>query len=215
MRSKQLITVAILAMLTVLGGCRRDPNVAKKKYLDSGNKYFAKGKYREARIMYLDALQKDPKYGPAHYHLGLTALKIGPVRDAVNGFRRSIELLPPEDPDHWDSRVKLSEVYLLVAREQKQFLDEVEDNCKKLLKRDPNSFDGHRLTGDLHMARSIAAMQTARKDEALSLIKLAVGEYEQANATKPGDEGVMAQLARAHASLGDFAKAETIYKQIV
>ena len=215
MRSKQLITVAILAILTILGGCRRDPNVAKKKYLDSGNKYFAKGKYREARIMYLDALQKDAKYGPAHYHLGLTALKIGPVRDAVNGFRRSIELLPPEDPDHWDSRVKLSEVYLLVAREQKQFLDEVEDNCKKLLKRDPNSFDGHRLTGDLYMARSIAAMQTARKDEAVSLIKSAVEEYERANAAKAGDEGVMAQLARANAALGDFGKAETMYKEIL
>ena len=70
MRSKRLITVAILAMLAVLGGCRRDPNVAKKKYLESGNRYFANGKYREARIMYLDALQKDQRFGPAHYHLG-------------------------------------------------------------------------------------------------------------------------------------------------
>src|SRR5215203_3505636 len=107
MRSKQLLTVVLLAMVAVLGGCRRDPNVAKKKYLESGNRYFAKAKYKEARIMYLDALQKDQRYGPAHYQLGLTALKIGPVRDAVNAFRRSIELLPPEDPNHWDSRVKL------------------------------------------------------------------------------------------------------------
>src|SRR5262245_33435181 len=132
MRNKQFITVAILAMLAVLGACRRDPNVAKKKYLDSGNRYFAKGKFREARIMYLDALQKDARYGPAHYQLGLTALKIGPLPDAVKAFRRSIELLPDSDPNHWDSRVRLSEIYLLVAREQKQFLDEVDDNCKKL-----------------------------------------------------------------------------------
>ena len=97
--------------------------------------------------MYLDALQKDQRYGPAYYRLGLTALKIGPVRDAVNAFRRAIELLPATDPDHWDSRVKVSEIYLLVAREQKQFLDEVEDNCKKLLKRDPNSFDGQLSDG--------------------------------------------------------------------
>src|SRR3954467_240854 len=155
MRFKHLITVTILAMLAVLGACRRDPNVAKQKYLESGNRYFAKAKYREARIMYLDALQKDQRFGSAHYRLGLTALKVGPVRDAVGAFRRAIELLPDTDPDHWDARVKLSEIYLLVAREQKQFLDEVEENCKKLLKRDPNSFDGHRLTGDLYMARSI------------------------------------------------------------
>jgi tetratricopeptide (TPR) repeat protein len=202
-------------MVAMLGACRRDPNVAKKKYLESGNRYFANGKYKEARIMYLDAIQKDQKYGPAYYRVGLTALKIGPVRDAVNGFRRAIELLPPEDADHWDARVKLSEIYLVVAREQKQFLDEVEQNCQKLLKRDPNSFDGRRLTGDLHMARAILAMQTARKEEALSLLKSSVDEYERANTTKAGDEGVLSQLARAQSALGDYAKAEALYRQII
>lgn len=215
MRSKRLLTVVLLVLVAALGACRRDPNVAKKKYLDSGNRYFANGKYKEARIMYLDALQKDQKYGPAHYQLGLTALKIGPVRDAVNAFRRAIELLPAEDPNHWDSRVKLSEVYLLVAREQKQFLDEVEDNCKRLLKRDPKSFDGHRLTGDLHMARSVMALKTAKREEAADLLKSAVAEYELANATKGGDEGVLSQLARANAALGEYAKAESLYKQII
>src|SRR3954449_5507120 len=125
MRFKHILTLVLLALTALLAGCSRDPNIAKKKYLESGNRYFAKGKYREARIMYLDALQKDQRFGPAHYHLGLTALKTGPVRDAVGAFRRAIELLPDTDPDHWDSRVKLSEIYLLVAREQKQFLDEV------------------------------------------------------------------------------------------
>src|SRR5690348_3116789 len=126
MRLKQFLSVTILTVLVILSGCSRDPNVAKKKYLESGNRYFARGKYKEARIMYLDALQKDKRYGEAHYHLGLTALKVGPVRDAVNAFRRAIELLPESDAAHWDSRVKLSEIFLLVAREQKQFLDEVE-----------------------------------------------------------------------------------------
>lgn len=215
MRSKQLISVVLLALVAALGACRRDPNVAKKKYLDSGNRYFANGKFKEARIMYLDALQKDQKYGPAHYQLGLTALKIGPVRDAVNAFRRAIELLPAEDPNHWDSRVKLSEVYLLVAREQKQFLDEVEDNCKRLLKRDPKSFDGHRITGDLLMARSVIALKTAKREEANELLKSAVTEYELANATKAGDEGVLSQLARANAALAEYAKSEALYKQIL
>src|SRR3954463_5984737 len=109
MRFKQLITVAILAMLAVLGACRRDPNVAKKRYVESGNRYFAKGKYKEARIMYLDALQKDLRFGEAYYRLGLTALKIGPVNDAVNALRRAVELLPPTDDNHWDAMVKLSE----------------------------------------------------------------------------------------------------------
>jgi tetratricopeptide (TPR) repeat protein len=193
MRFKQLITVFVLALVAMLGGCRRDPNVAKKKYVESGNRYFANNKFKEARIMYLDAIQKDQKYGPAYYRLGLTALKIGPVRDAVNAFRRAIELLPPEEADHWDARVRLSEIYLVVAREQKQFLDEVEQNCQKLLKRDPNSFDGHRLTGDLHMARALLAMQTARKDEALSLLKSSVDEYDIAVGAGPFRAGRLCQ----------------------
>src|SRR5690242_9803689 len=119
MRLRQISGFALLAMMTVLGACSRDPNVVKKRYLDSGNKYFDRGKYKEARIMYMDALQKDQRYGMAHYHLGLTALKIGPMIEAVNAFRRSYELLPKNTPEYWDSAVKLSEIYLMVAREQK------------------------------------------------------------------------------------------------
>src|SRR3982751_2824353 len=159
MRIREALAVILLAVMVVLAGCSRDPNVIKKRYLDSGNRYFEKGKYKEARIMYLDALQKDQKYGLAHYHLGLNALKIGPMIEAVNAMRRAVELLPKDKPEHWDAVVKLSEIYLVVAREQKPVLDEVEKFCQELLKRDPNSFDGHRLTGDLHMARSVLAYQ--------------------------------------------------------
>jgi tetratricopeptide (TPR) repeat protein len=215
MRTQLIPAICLSAVLALLAGCSRDPNVAKVRYVESGNKYFAKGKYKEARIMYLDALQKDRRYGPAYYHLGLTALKIGPPAEAVDALRRAIELLPPSDPNHWDGMVKLSEVYLLAGREQKQFLDEVEKYCEQLLKRDANSFDGHRLKGDLLLARSAMEFKVARKDEAESLIKESVAEYERANSIKAGDDGVVMQLARASSALGDFKRAEDLYKQII
>jgi tetratricopeptide (TPR) repeat protein len=215
MRLLKSVAVVLLAFVLGLAGCSRDPKVARKRYLDSGNKYFEKGKYKEARIMYLDALQKDQRYGPAYYRLGLTAMKIGPVLDAVNGFRRAIELLPPTDPEKWDSMVKLSEIYLQVAREQKQYLDEVEHYAVQLLKRDPNSFDGHRLTGDLYFAQSIVAFKTARKDDAVSLLKSAAGEYNKANGIKAGDDGVLMQLARTYTALNDLGQAEQLYRQII
>src|SRR5262249_37283885 len=149
------------------------------------------------------------------YRLGMTALKIGPIKDAVAAFHRSIELLPPDDPEHWESRVRLSEIYLLVAREQKQFLDEVDQNCQKLLKRDPNSFDGHRLTGDLDMARSVLALESARREDAVNLLRSALDEYQKADTAKPGDDGVVTQLARANAALGEYAKSEALYKQLI
>src|SRR3954463_3561479 len=112
MRIREALAVILLAVMVVLAGCSRDPNVIKKRYLDSGNRYFEKGKFKEARIMYLDALQKDQRYGLAYYRLGLTTLKTGPLTQAVNSFRRAIELLPVDSPDHWDSVIKLSEIYL-------------------------------------------------------------------------------------------------------
>ena len=62
MRSIRLVAV-ILAVLVGLASCSRDPEVVKKHYLESGNKYFDKGRYKEASIQYRNALKRDPKYG--------------------------------------------------------------------------------------------------------------------------------------------------------
>ena len=135
--------VVILAALTLVS-CNRDPNVAKKRYLENGNKYFAKGKYKEASIMYRNALQKDQRYGPAYYHLAQTDLKLGRIPNALGELRRAIELIPKDQPDHLDPKSGLAEIYLAFTRES-QFLAEVEGITKELLQRDPNSYDGHRL----------------------------------------------------------------------
>ena len=53
---------ALLPALALLAACSRDPNVVKRKFVESGNKYFQSGKYREASIMYRTALRKDPRF---------------------------------------------------------------------------------------------------------------------------------------------------------
>ena len=148
--------VVILAALTLVS-CNRDPNVAKKRYLENGNKYFAKGKYKEASIMYRNALQKDQRYGPAYYRLAQTDLKLGRIPNALGELRRAIELIPKDQPDHLDAEVRLAEIYLAFTRES-QFLAEVEGITKELLRRDPNSYDGHRLTADLNFVRAQAEL---------------------------------------------------------
>src|SRR4051794_38260075 len=153
MRSIRCVAV-ILAVLVGLASCSRDRNVVKKRYFDSGNKYFEKGRYKEASIQYRNALKRDAKYGPAHYKMALVSLKIGDVGNAVTALRKAIELLPADQPDHWDAIIKLTEIYLAVAKGEKQYMDEVEKFTKDLLKRDPNSFDAHRLIGDLNYSRA-------------------------------------------------------------
>jgi tetratricopeptide (TPR) repeat protein len=213
MRSKRLVAI-ILTVVFALVSCSRDPNVAKRRYLESGNKYFDKGKYKEARIMYLNAKTKDQRWGPAYYKLGLTALKLGSGTEAVNAFRRAVELLPASAADHWDAVVKLTEIYLAVTRE-KAYLDEVEGYCNALLKRDANSYDGHRLTGDLDYVRSVEQFKVARKDEGQALLDKAIVEYRQAEAIKPGQPGVMMQLARAMAAENQFPEAEKLYRSVI
>ena len=117
MRSTRLVAIIVTAVLALVS-CSRDPNVAKRRYLESGNKYFDKGKFKEARIMYLNAKAKDQRWGPAYYKLGLTALKLGSMTEAVNAFRRAIELLPAERGRSLGRGRQAGEIYLGVyARE--------------------------------------------------------------------------------------------------
>ena len=71
-------------------GCSRDPNVRKQKYFDSGEKYFAEGKYREAVIQYRNAIQIDPRFAQAHYQLSQTYLKLGDKNHAFQELNRTL-----------------------------------------------------------------------------------------------------------------------------
>ncbi|HWB85903.1 MAG TPA: tetratricopeptide repeat protein [Bryobacteraceae bacterium] len=214
MRSMRAVVIAVLSILAFVS-CNRDPNVAKKRYLESGNKYFERGKFKEASIMYRNALRKDMRYGAAYYRLGLTDLKLGEMSQAVGQFRRAIELLPPEQPEHWDAMVKLSDLYLAYGRQQKQFLDDVDGFVKALLKRDPNSYDGHRLQGDLDFAQATEAYRSGQRDNAKTLLESSITEYRKADTLKPGQQAVSMQLARATAGDGNYAEAEKIYRGLI
>jgi tetratricopeptide (TPR) repeat protein len=205
--------VLILAALTLVS-CSRDPNVAKKRYLENGNRYFAKGKFKEASIMYRNALQKDQRYGPAYYRLALTDLKLGRIPNALGELRRAIELIPKAQPEHVDSEVRLAEIYLAFTRDN-QFLMEVEGIAKELLQRDPNSFDGHRLTADLDFVRAQSSFREGRPEQTEKLLTGAIAEYRKAISIKTPGPALKTQLARALAADRQFPEAEQAYQQLI
>ena len=205
--------VVILAALTLVS-CSRDPNVAKTRYLENGNRYFAKGKYKEASIMYRNALQKDQRYGLAYYHLAQTDLKLGRVPNALGELRRAIELIPKDQPEHVESQVRLAEIYLAFTRES-QFLTEVDAITKELLQRDPNSLDGHRLTADLDFVRAQNSFRAGKPDVTGNLVTSAIAEYRKAIAIKKPAPALRTQLARALAANRQFPEAEQMYKQFI
>jgi tetratricopeptide (TPR) repeat protein len=189
--------------------------VVKKRYYESGNKYFDKGRMKEASIQYRNALKRDQKYGPAHYKLALVDLKTGDTGGAVVSLRNAVELLPADQPEHWDAVIKLTEIYLAVARGEKQYMDEAERFTKELLKRDPNSFDAHRLIGDLNYSRASEAFKSKHIQESQQFLETAIAEYRKADSIKPGDQLVSMQLARSLAAKGDFASAEQLYRRVI
>src|ERR1700730_3068446 len=122
--------LSCLLLVAVSASCSRDPNVVKARYLQNGNKYFERGKYKEASIMYRTALQKDAKFGDAHYRLALTELKMDQPVAAVGELRRAVELLNPDQRERTDARVRLADLYLdyleRSPRREADVIDEVQ-----------------------------------------------------------------------------------------
>ena len=68
--ARKLNTAAIAILVTLLlGGCARDPEKAKAKYLAEGQKYMKKGQYGDASVEFRNALRLDPRFVDAYYQL--------------------------------------------------------------------------------------------------------------------------------------------------
>ena len=207
--------IALLLSLVALVSCNRDPNVAKVRYLENGNKYFDRGKYKEASIMYRQSLQRDQKYGPAHYRLAQTHLKLKQVAPAVGSLRRALELLPEGTPDHTDSATKLAELYLAFGQNNQQLIQEAAILVEGLLKRDPKSFDGHRLQADLHLVNARQELQRGNREVARKLVDEAIVEYHKADSIKPNQPSIITALGRGFASKNQLPEAETAYRRAI
>lgn len=203
------VRLAALVGLLLLGGwsCSRDPNVAKQKYLESGNRYFQKGKLKEAVIMYRNALRKDPKFGEAYYRLGLSQLQMGQQYwlEAVRALRRAVETL--DKPElQTDARVKLADVlmafYLADSRRPSVLRDEIKGLTDQLLARNPKSVDGLRLRGYLLL----------RGD---NNPKEAIVQLRRAHELKPFEPSVVLALVQALILDEQQAEGEALGKQLI
>lgn len=161
---------AVLASVALVS-CSRDPEVVKRKYLQSGNRYFDKKQYKEASIMYRQALRKDARYGDAYYRLGLTQIRLGRLPEAVRSLRRAVELMPRAP----EPRVQLGEIYLMALAttnpEQARQVDFLRNEIKTLADQLPvGSAARHRFLGYYHLSQqqfseALAAFREAHRLE--------------------------------------------------
>src|SRR5512147_651502 len=96
MKNSRFVAFALLLFVIISAslGCSRDPNVRKRKYLESGNRYFEKHQYREAGIQYSNAIQVDGRFADAHYQLARVYLAMEAYGNAYGELRRTVELAP-------------------------------------------------------------------------------------------------------------------------
>src|SRR5262252_8298356 len=141
MRSTSFRLIFLLTLLAgLLTGCSRDPNVRKQKYFESGERFFEKAKYREAAIQYSNAIQVDPRFSKAHYHLALALLRVGQEQRAYQELSRTLEL----DPDNYDARLDITN--LLIAA---KYFKEAQEHLDLLLAREPNNAAVHMALANL------------------------------------------------------------------
>ena len=191
----------ILPLAFVLSSCSRDPKVVRQRYVDNGNKYFDRGKYKEASIMYRRALQKDMRFGDAWYRLGLTNLKLGLYGEARRDFSRATELAP----NNIDGFVKLADIdlaaYLLDPRGNKAGLTELKEIIDTLFKKDPKSYDALRLSGYVALTQ---------KD-----LKEAIKNFEAADRVKPAQPDLVLSLVQTLFADNQPEAAEKYAKDLI
>src|SRR6266700_6910797 len=150
--------IALACLAGMLTGCSRDPNVRKQKYFESGQRYFAEAKYREAIIQFRNATQVDGTFGAAHYQLAQAYLKVQDWQHAYGELSRTLEL----QPDNYKAHADIAN--LLVAGGEVKMAQEHVD---LLLQKRPQD-------AETHIASANLLGKERRLDEAIAETKKAI-----------------------------------------
>jgi tetratricopeptide (TPR) repeat protein len=207
----------VFAALTLVS-CNRDPNYLKEQYVQRGNQFMKNGKFKEAEITYKKAVATDRKYGEGYYRLALAYLKEGNGIASVRPFRVAVELLQRGTPESNDAMLKLGELEASAVPgfdKPEQLLKDVQEFADDLLKRNPNSWEGHKLKGDLALLGVRKAMAEDKGPEAKSQLAVAIAEFRASLQGNANEYQTSLSLGRVLELDGQTGEAETIFTQLI
>lgn len=157
-KRKTLPVVMLFLAVAMLAGCHGDRNIRKHKYLESGRRFSADGKYREAAIQYLNALKVDSDFIDAHYELAQAYEHMGQSTEARAELARTIDL----QPDNYKARIDLGNLLFADGR-----ISEAQEQADAVLTAQPGNPGVHALL-------SAIAVRRGNKDQALAEIHRAL-----------------------------------------
>jgi tetratricopeptide (TPR) repeat protein len=238
MRNRYIVFVVMAALSIGIVGCTRNPDTAKRKYVESGMKYMDQKKYDSAVIQFKKALQVDPKFAEAHYQLAMAQLDLQHFPDAYKELSQAVDL----DHNHIKAHLQLGSL-LMAARQ----FGKAEDPCpdpyavttaiceaRYVVKLDPNNAEAYVLLG-----RALAAQKPPHQQDAVDAFTKAIElnpkdadayvnrgmmngymkedasaeqDLRKAIATDPQKLGSYADLASFYFYKKDPKKAEEVYR---
>jgi tetratricopeptide (TPR) repeat protein len=182
---KSLTRLGCVALLLLAVGCKTDPETAKRRYLESGQRYFEKKQFNEASIQFRKALQIDPRYAEAYERLGETEMQSRHWQEAYKAFSQ-LALL---DPNNVKAHTQVYQLYM----NSHQYL-EAEQEAAALIRLDPSSANAYEMAGGAAFARQL--YKDARED------------FAKARDLSQGAPSTQLNLASAQIALGDYVGAE-------
>jgi len=216
--------VCVLAALFT--GCSHDPNVRKQKYLESGQRYFDKGQYREAEIQFENAIQVDSRFADAHYKLALAAMKLQQWPAAYQELLTTVQIQPDQYAAHLDM------ANLLILNHQ---FNDAKDHLDLLAQKQPDNPDVYIARANYYAATNnttaaLADMQKAlqldpsRSDSYLNLALLqlhgqqwdaAEVNFKKAVELSPKSTNALVSLGNFYQTRGRFPEAEQVFRRAI
>ena len=200
------------------------PEIAKQRYLESGNEYFEQQRYEEAIVQYRNAIAQDNRFGEARRQMAAALFRTGNLRGGVRQQIRAADLLPD------DVELQVSAAAMLLNARQ---YDDAEARARRALSVDPSNIDaqivlGNALAGLQDLDGAVAQLeeaieidpQQARSYASLGALQAARGDTEQAEAAfekavavEPENAGAQLAQANYYWASGRLDDAETSINQ--
>lgn len=174
--------VTLFVLAAFLSGCFRDPNARKHRYLESGQKYAAQGKNKEAAIQFYNALKVDKNFAEAHYALAQTYIHMGIMNAASGELQKTVSL----QPGNIKARIDLGNMLLGGGR-----IDDAQAQASAILSTQPNNAEVHALLSRIAFRRGQKDVALAEIHRALELAPN-VAEFHETLALQDAEDTTQA-----------------------
>lgn len=186
-------SILLTSFLTfALAACGKDPEVAKREFLKSGDDYAAQGKFSEAVIEYRNAIQQDPRSGEARFKLGDALRSKGDLTGAYREYIRAADLLPRDVK----AQVMAGQMYRLANQ-----FEDARARADRALDIDPKNVDALLIRGT-----ALAGLKE---------VDAGVAEVKKAIAADPTRAITFAALGGIQMLQGARSDAEASFKRAV